>query len=373
MSNHDHSNHGGHGKKGGHGHHHIMSTAQGVKVFAALIALTVVTVLVAKVDLGPLNLLVALLVATTKALLVCLIFMGLFYDKKTNALIFFTSFLFLIIFIGLTAFDWYFRGDVYVKGDIMGSQKAAPSRFQKPWEPNAEILAYGKQLFAENGCWTCHGQTGAADGPASAGTTTPPRNFTVAAGWKNGRKPSGVAKTLAEGIKGTSMASYGHLSLEQRFAIGHFVMSLGPKPAPVDSKSDLAAIGVDPSKAAGAEAPKPSIPIKLAMQRLAEEGDAPLVRKTGLMAADHPGAGTYRANCLECHGSNGQGGRIRGLGGQAVLVASALTADRDSVRSADRFIEVVTQGLPGVMPGHARLSSSQLRDLHGYVKTITAK
>lgn len=369
------SNHDDHGKKDGHGHHHIMSTATGVKIFALLICLTVATVAVAHVDLGPFNLLVALLVATTKALLVCLIFMGLYHDKKTNGLIFFTSFLFLFIFIGLTAFDWYYRGDVYVKGDIMASKTAAPARFKKPWELNAEIVAWGKQLYDENGCWTCHGKTGNADGPASAGTTTPPRNFAKAGEvWKNGRRPGGVTKTLAEGIKGTSMASYGHLSLEQRFAIGHFVMTLGPKPAPVDSAKDLAAIGVDPSKAAGAEAPKPSIPIKLAMLRMTE-GSAEYGAAPGLGQGpmpEHPGYSTYRQYCLDCHGPKGQGGfKIHGMGNQAALTATPLKGDRDSVRSADRFIEVVTQGLPGnMMPGHARLSGAQLRDLQGYVKAI---
>lgn len=33
-----------------------------------------------------------------------------------------------------------------------------------------------KQIFATR-CFTCHGPTGAGDGPASAGLTPPPRNF----------------------------------------------------------------------------------------------------------------------------------------------------------------------------------------------------
>jgi len=48
-----------------------------VRVFAALVALTLVTIAVAMIDLGPLNIAVALLIAVTKASLVAVFFMHL--------------------------------------------------------------------------------------------------------------------------------------------------------------------------------------------------------------------------------------------------------------------------------------------------------
>jgi hypothetical protein len=72
---------------------------------------------------------------------------------------------------------------------------------------------------------------------------------------------------------------------------------------------------------------------------------------------------------------DGRGGfKIRHLGSESALVARALSADRESVRSADAFAKVVSEGLPGnMMPGHATLSGSQLRELHSYVKALADK
>ena len=357
--------------------HYILSTSTALKVFAALIVMTVLTVAVAMVDLGPLNLLVALVVATIKAHLVSLVFMNLRKDVKSNALIFYTSFVFLAIFMGLTGFDWYYRGDVYVKGDIMaataGNGAAAPSRFKKAWQSTPELVAYGKELYGQQ-CVACHGADGMGSGPAAGALNPPPRNFHKNEGWKNGRKPSMVFKTLKEGLAGSSMASYGSLPADQRWALAHYLISLGPKPLPTDSAADLAKIGIDPSKEAVEEKVSPTIPVKLAIARMSE-GDAryaSAVFKRTASAQDHPGSPIYRAQCLGCHGPTGAGGfKIRNLGNQSALVASAWTADHEAIRSAERFNEVVIQGLPGdIMPGHGTLSGSQLRDLHSYVKTI---
>ncbi|MEM7589901.1 MAG: cytochrome C oxidase subunit IV family protein, partial [Myxococcota bacterium] len=51
-------------------------------VFAALIALTIVTVLVAKVDFGSWNIWVALAIADIKAILVLGVFMHLWFDSR---------------------------------------------------------------------------------------------------------------------------------------------------------------------------------------------------------------------------------------------------------------------------------------------------
>jgi mono/diheme cytochrome c family protein len=48
----------------------------------------------------------------------------------------------------------------------------------KPAGPDpAAVRAAAEQIFATR-CFTCHGAQGAGDGPASAGLTPPPRNFT---------------------------------------------------------------------------------------------------------------------------------------------------------------------------------------------------
>jgi caa(3)-type oxidase subunit IV len=250
-------------------HHHVLPVKLGLMIGAGLLILTAITVWSAGFDLGWANFPLAMLIATTKATMVALIFMNLKYDRKENAVIFATSFLFLAIFISFTATDIFFRGDVAVKGPLLaaGQQK---STVKQAWISTPELVTRGKELFAQQ-CVSCHGDQGRGDGPAAASLTPRPRNFTEGAGWKNGRKPSEVFKTLKEGIPGSSMASYATLPSDDRWALAHYVLTLGPKP-PADSTADLAKVGIDPSKdTGGAEEKAKEIPVDVAMKLLVEE------------------------------------------------------------------------------------------------------
>jgi cytochrome c oxidase subunit 4 len=62
-------------------------------------------VAVTYVDLGAANLWVAMIIAGMKASLVVAIFMHLGFERGTNALIFFASILFVVLFIGITLMD----------------------------------------------------------------------------------------------------------------------------------------------------------------------------------------------------------------------------------------------------------------------------
>jgi cytochrome c oxidase subunit 4 len=96
-----------------HSSHHIISLRTLLSVFGALVALTVITVLTAKfVDLGPLNVPLALAIAGTKMMLVVAFFMALRYDKPINALTFSVGGIFVVIFLVFTLFDTAFRGDM---------------------------------------------------------------------------------------------------------------------------------------------------------------------------------------------------------------------------------------------------------------------
>lgn len=84
---------------------HVMPVPVLLGVFALLMLLTVATVSVTWVDLGPANLWIAMGIATVKAAFVALYFMHLRYDHPFNALIFVTGLLFLALFISLTLLD----------------------------------------------------------------------------------------------------------------------------------------------------------------------------------------------------------------------------------------------------------------------------
>lgn len=100
-------------------HIHILPLKTYLSVGAALLVLTAVTVGVSFIPLGGFNVVVALLIASVKALLVALFFMHLLYDKKIFMIIFAVAILFLALFITFTMFDTMRRGDI----DVM---QAAP-------------------------------------------------------------------------------------------------------------------------------------------------------------------------------------------------------------------------------------------------------
>jgi cytochrome c oxidase subunit IV len=74
-------------------------------VFAALIVLTVVTVAVTYVDLGRLNLVVAMAIAAVKAVLVAEIFMHLRWDRPFHRIALLSAVLFVALFIGIVLLD----------------------------------------------------------------------------------------------------------------------------------------------------------------------------------------------------------------------------------------------------------------------------
>lgn len=84
---------------------HVVSVRILALVFVALVLLTLLTVGAAYVNLGPLNIWVALGIAVVKGSLVVLVFMHLFWDKKFHALVLISALLFVMIFIGIAMLD----------------------------------------------------------------------------------------------------------------------------------------------------------------------------------------------------------------------------------------------------------------------------
>ena len=85
---------------------HIASVKSYVGIFATLMVFTVITVLVAYVNLGQLNKVVALGIATLKATLVILYFMHVKYSSRLTKLVVVSGFFFLLILLSLTMVDY---------------------------------------------------------------------------------------------------------------------------------------------------------------------------------------------------------------------------------------------------------------------------
>ena len=95
----------------GHDHaQHVVPLKVYFAIFFALMALTGITVGVAFVDLGPLNLAVALGIAITKAVLVILYFMHVRYGDHIVKVFVSAGFLFLLIMLAITMSDYMTRG-----------------------------------------------------------------------------------------------------------------------------------------------------------------------------------------------------------------------------------------------------------------------
>ncbi|HEX4946181.1 MAG TPA: cytochrome C oxidase subunit IV family protein [Blastocatellia bacterium] len=106
-----------HAEHGAHNSHHISPASLYWAVWGGLMVLTVITVLAyyiplwLKIDLGAANVIIAMVIATTKASLVVLFFMGLKYDKRFLAIAFLSSLIFLGLFLGFTLLDINTRED----------------------------------------------------------------------------------------------------------------------------------------------------------------------------------------------------------------------------------------------------------------------
>lgn len=92
--------------------HHAVPKTTLFSVFGGLIGLTILTVAVAYVPLGPLGVPVAIGIAAAKATLVVLFFMALKYDNPVNALTFTIGMIMVLVFITFTMIDTAFRGDL---------------------------------------------------------------------------------------------------------------------------------------------------------------------------------------------------------------------------------------------------------------------
>src|SRR5689334_2028077 len=95
---------------------HVDSVKTYSFVFLALIACTVITTLVAYVDLGPFSVVVALAIAATKMMLVALFFMHLRHSSKMTKLVVVGALLWLFLLIFFAEGDYISRAWMGVPG-----------------------------------------------------------------------------------------------------------------------------------------------------------------------------------------------------------------------------------------------------------------
>lgn len=119
-------------------------------------------------------------------------------------------------------------GENVVDPNAPTAEGAAPAfditQVKEPWVSTPEIVAYGEKIFKTN-CAMCHGEKGLGDGAAGAGLNPKPRNL-VEGKWTQGGGDIAHFNVLTNGIKGTSMAAYGHFKPADRWALVMFIESI---------------------------------------------------------------------------------------------------------------------------------------------------
>ncbi|MDO8644860.1 MAG: cytochrome C oxidase subunit IV family protein [bacterium] len=238
-------------------------------IWAMLIFLTGVTVAVSYFDFGIFNIYIAMLIATVKASLVALFFMHLIEDSRLNQVVFISSLVFLFLFVLFTVTDTRSRPQPKPMVVMGGSEGGFGSweEIEKVRQSTPELVARGNSLYAAN-CVSCHGVAGKGDGPAATTLKPVPRDFSSGY-WKFGGTPVQVFKTVTEGSPGTAMAGYSGLSVQDRFALVHYVRSIAPHPLTETSQA-LQSFKALVKKTGGGEVRR-TIPIHWAMKLLAEE------------------------------------------------------------------------------------------------------
>jgi cytochrome c oxidase subunit IV len=90
---------------------HIVPPSTYIGIISVLLCLTALTVVAAFFDLGPFNIVVALLIATVKASLVVLFFMHAKYSPKRTKLVILAGIFWLLILLFMTLSDYVSRVD----------------------------------------------------------------------------------------------------------------------------------------------------------------------------------------------------------------------------------------------------------------------
>ena len=147
MTAHAHDSHDDH-----HGLGHVLPVKLLAGVLGALLFLTVVTVITGSTYLYGFDLALAMVIATTKATLVCAIFMHLKWDKGFHAFAFVGSILFVGVFLAYTLTDTkQYQDDIraYSADETANSAFSAP--LQDPIPHAHEDDDHAGDYHSENG------------------------------------------------------------------------------------------------------------------------------------------------------------------------------------------------------------------------------
>jgi mono/diheme cytochrome c family protein len=135
------------------------------------------------------------------------------------------------------------------------NKESVPKPVDLPSAPSMTnaTVELGKKLYVDNGCVKCHGTLGRADGPSSPTLTDelnrPIRPADLSQPWtfRGGPSREDIFRTMSTGFNGTPMPSFADaLTVEQRWAITDFIVSLSGTDGPAYTNLVVAKYALDP-------------------------------------------------------------------------------------------------------------------------------
>ena len=202
----------------------------------------------------------------------------------------------------------------------MGGSVMAQSVGEK-LEPTLELFQLGKTVY-EKHCATCHGTEGAGDGPASFLVSRRPRDFTqnkfrLISTTIMQATDEDLFKTITQGMPGSTMSPWGHLSEKERWGLVYFVRYLAEQETYVRNHE------IDPDTSAQ------TVPLDVLMKMLKKDINPKSLIQVPAEPESTPeriarGRELYEMACASCHGNEGKGDVV-----QEMIDSSGTLYDRE--------------------------------------------
>jgi cytochrome c oxidase subunit 2 len=251
----------GHGASGGGSEEHVHAVPLPILlgVWGILIVLTWLTVAATKIDLGGLNIVIALAIAVVKSTFVALYFMHLRYDRPFNSVIFVGALLFVMLFISFALLDTRESRPTLIAGYAPAIQAAELARGGSGGDGGAAAAGAGgaaaepaaslekadpergRQLFQQT-CIACHGPEAAGMRQLNSPALHIQEDWYIAAQLIKFR--TGIRGTDPKDITGLQMAPMAKALPDDQavYDLAAYISSIdGPMPEHEIQPTDLAA------------------------------------------------------------------------------------------------------------------------------------
>jgi len=244
--------------------------------------------------------------------------------------------------------------------EVIRGKHTPPLDLDKAYMASETVIARGKELYQGGTCVGCHGTDGRGDGAAGQFMNPKPRNFHSQEGWTNGSKIADIFRALTDGIPERGMPAIDTISVQDRFALVHYVRSLGSGyPAPDESEKKELDRRYQLSK--GQQEPH-QVPVSRAIAVIAKESAEAKVaveKAVAVIEADssknHPTARMFTSS-------------VRNLN-HAITILNANKLWRRGAAEMRSFWMANT-GVQGLSTAVTTLEDRDWRELHSYMLDI---